>query len=60
MGLVVLVIKWINNVANTEKNNDLNNKQELFGHSNDLFIAITVKIRYWGTHDHCTNSIWIL
>lgn len=42
MGLVVLVIKWINNAANIEKNSNLNNKQELFGYSNDLFITITV------------------
>ena len=42
MGLVVPVIKRINNIANTEKNNNENNKQELFWYSNDLFITITV------------------
>lgn len=42
MGLEVSVIKWINNVATAQKNNNLNNKQELYGYFNDLFIMLTV------------------
>lgn len=42
MGLDVPVIKWINKVASAQKNSSLNNKQELFGYFNDLFVMITV------------------